>query len=167
MSRIIISNLALWLTYTAHYEEAELQFQKTIELDPSWGLAYAWRGQNYEVQGRLAEAVRSYKTSLELDAMKYAIGSLGHAYAKTGRIDDARAVLDQIEELEQTRYVGPVQRARVYAGLGELDRCFEWLEKAYQERSTDLMYLPYMPMAEDIEHDPRFAELLRRIGLEE
>ncbi len=167
LSRIINVNLALWLAYAGRHQEAELQFEKTLELDPNWPLVHFWRGQHYELQGLFSEAIQSYQTSINLDPTFFALGSLGHAYAKVGKTEEARAVLAQLDELAKTRYVGPSQRAHVYAGLGELDRCFEWLERAYTQRSMDVPFLPLLPLAADIEHDPRFSELLRRVGIPE
>ena len=72
-----------------------------------------------------------------------------------------------MDELAETRYVSPLDRAGVYAGLGDLDKFFEWMERAYDERASDLPLVRNFPWVEDVERDPRFAELLRRVGLEE
>lgn len=170
LSRIINATLGLWLAYTERHQEAERQFEKTLELDPSWPLVHLWRAQNYELQGLFSEAIPHYETSVALDeasfAAPFALGSLGHAYAKSGRIEEARAVLEQLDELAESRYVRPYERAVVYAGLGDLELCFEWLERAYEERSTEMPFLAVLPIRADIENDPRFAELVRRLGLE-
>ena len=92
---------------------------------------------------------------------------LGHAYARSGRVDEARGILTRLDELAETRYVSPLQRAEVYGGLGDLDRFFAWMERAYEDRASDLPLLRVYPWDEDIEQDPRYAELLRRIGLAE
>ena len=76
-------------------------------------------------------------------------------------------VLERLEELAKSRYFAPLERAFVYAGLGDLDNCFEWLEKAYDDRSSSLPLVRAYPMGKDIEQDPRFSDLMRRIGLEE
>ena len=73
-------------------------------------------------------------------------------------------MLDQLEELSKSRYVSPYDRATVYAGLGEKDQAIAWLEKAYQERSDGLVFLKVEPKFDGLRSDPRFADLLRRVG---
>jgi tetratricopeptide (TPR) repeat protein len=138
-----------------------------LELDPSWTLGHWWLGRNYELGGLFSEAIPHYEKAMELADTPHGLGDLGHAYAKSGRVDEAQAVLERLEELAKFRYVAPLERANVYAGLGDLDRSFEWLEKAYDERSGYLPFVAIFPLGKDIGHDPRFSDLMRRIGLEE
>ena len=125
-----------------------------------------WLGENYELQGLFSEAIPHYEKAFELNDSPYGLGNLGHAYARSGRVDEAHAVLERLEELSKSRYVAPLERAYVYAGLGDLDNCFEWLEKAYDERTSILILARVLTIANDIGHDPRFADLTRRVGLE-
>ena len=126
-----------------------------------------WLGVNYELRGLFSEAIPHYEKAFELDDTPYGLGNLGHAYAKSGRVDEANAVLERLDDLAKSRYVAPIERAYVYASLGDLDRSFEWLEKAYDERSGNLMFARVFPIGKDIDQDPRFSDLMRRIGLEE
>ena len=167
LSLIISSNYGGFLGYAGRYEEGAEQLRKTLELNPSWALGHMWLGENYELGGLLSEAIPHYEKAVELDETPYVLGSLGHAYAKSGRVDEALAVLERLDELSKSRYVAPLERAYVHAGLGDLDRSFEWLEKAYEERSSDLLLARVFPIGKDIEHDPRFSDLIRRIGLED
>ena len=167
LSRIINSNYGQWLGYAGRHEEGAEQLRKTVELDPSWALGHLRLGQNYELRGLFSEAIPHYEKMAELADAPYGLGNLGHAYAKSGRGDEAHGVLERLEELANTRYVAPIERAYVYAGLGDLDRSFEWLEKAYDARSSILTFARVRPIRKDIEHDPRFSDLMRRIGLEE
>ena len=167
LSRIINSNHGGQLTYAGHHEDGAEQIRKTLELDPSWALGHMRLGQNYELQGLFSESIPHYEKGVELDETPHGLGNLGHAYAKSGRVDEAHAVLERLEELANSRYVAPIERAYVYAGLGDLDKCFEWLEKAYDERSSNLLFARVWPIGKDIEQDPRFSDLMRRIGLEE
>ena len=93
------------------------------------------------------------------------IALLGNVYALAGKHDEARKLLGQLEELSKRKYVPPFFIASIYIGLGEKDRAFEWLEKAYQERSTHLVNLKVQPVFDPIRTDPRFADLLRRVGI--
>ena len=154
------------LGYAGRFEDGDEQLRKTLELDPSWAIGHMRLGQNYELRCLFSEAIPHYEKAVELNDTPYGLGNLGHAYAKSGRVDEAHAVLERLEQLAEARYVAPLERAYVYGGLGDLDRSFEWLEKAYEERSSNLLWARVFPIGKDIEHDPRFADLMRRIGLE-
>ena len=143
------------------YNEAHEQITKTIELEPSWAIAHVRLGENYLRQGLYSEAIPHLERAQTLE--DWGLGSLGYAYAKSGRIEDARGVLESMD----TRYVTPLERAAVYAGLGEVDALFESLDQAYDERVGGLALLRAAPWTKDVEQDPRFAELMRRVGLEE
>ena len=166
LSLIINDNYGLWLATAGRYVESEEQFRKTLELDPNWALGYYRLGMNYGLQGRYAEAVSVYEKAVELSGGRVALGHLGHAYAKSRRVREARAVLDRLEELERTIYISPIDFADVYAGLGDLDTAFEWLDRAYEERTSQLTVLRTFPSSMDLAPDPRFSDLMRRIGLE-
>jgi hypothetical protein len=85
----------------------------------------------------------------------------------TGRRDDAQKVLDKLNELSKHKYVSPVWRAKIYAGLEDKDRAFEWLEKAYEDRSiVSVGFIKTNPMFDPLRSDPRYADLLRRTNLQ-
>jgi predicted nucleic acid-binding protein len=90
---------------------------------------------------------------------------LGHALAMTGQRDAARQILDELIEMSRERYVSPYFIAEVYRGLGEIDRTFEWLEKAYEHHSDWLVWLGVEPALDGLRRDPRFTDLMRRVGL--
>jgi len=88
-----------------------------------------------------------------------------NVYSLAGRHDEARKLLGELEALSKRKYVPPFFIAAVYIGLGEKDRAFEWLEKVYQERSPNLVNLKVQPLFDPIRSDPRFVNLLQRVGL--
>ena len=90
--------------------------------------------------------------------------TLAHAYAMA-KNPEARKILLELEEAAEQRYVSPYDIATIYAALGEKDQAFAWLEKAYEERSGWLAYLQVNPILDNLRPDPRFASLVRRIGL--
>ena len=149
------------------YEAAQPYAEQAVALDPDFAIAHWFVGQNYARQGLYSEAVPHYEQAVMRDESPYLMGLLGFAYAKSGRVDEAHSVLERLDELAATRYVSPIQRAEVYAGLGDLDRSFELMERAYEERAGELTRLRHFQWVEDVEQDPRFAELLRRIGIEQ
>ena len=75
-------------------------------------------------------------------------------------------ILHQLQDLSQRRYISPHEMAMIYAGLGEKDQAFAWLEKAYADRVWRLPYLKVEPRFDNLRSDPRFADLVRRVGLE-
>jgi len=94
-----------------------------------------------------------------------ALSYLGAAYGIAGKLDDAYRTLDQLFVMEQGQYVSPFSIARVYSGLGENDKAFEWFEKALEDRSGWLANLNVEPGLDPIRSDPRFQDLVRRVGL--
>jgi hypothetical protein len=92
-------------------------------------------------------------------------GYLGNAYAKAGRKGEARKLLADFKEQSKTRYVPPYWMAVICAGLNEKDDAFAWLEKAYQDREFWLCWLKMDPKLDNLRSDPRFGDLLRRVGL--
>lgn len=90
---------------------------------------------------------------------------LGLAYGLAGRKGEARAIRDELLKLNQRRYVTPAALVNVYIGLGDKDQAFAWLEKAYQERSSYVAWIKVFPLADPLRSDPRFTDLLLRVGL--
>jgi len=93
------------------------------------------------------------------------LAELGHAYAVAGKRSEAHKVLAQLEELSKQRNVSPSDMAAIYTGLGEKDQAFAWLRKACEERAGGVTTLKVNPKFDGLRSDPRFADLLRRIGL--
>jgi hypothetical protein len=89
---------------------------------------------------------------------------LGHVYARSGEKAKALDILKELETMARQRYVSPVDFAVVYAGLGDADSTFLWLEKAYQARATRIHELPTMYF-DSVRSDPRYADLMKRVGL--
>ena len=166
LSLVVNSDYGLWLVYSGQYEDGVEQLDKTLELQPDWAWAHVGLGHSYELQGLYAEAIPHYEKASELSGAPFGLGFLGHAYAKSGRLDDAHAILQRLEALSRKQYLSPVETAYVHAGLGDLDATFEWLEKAHDERASALVWVFTFPISLDLAADPRFSDLKRRVGLE-
>jgi Flp pilus assembly protein TadD len=93
------------------------------------------------------------------------MAGLGHVYAVSGKKAEARAVLDELKQRSRKEYVPADNIALVYAGLGEKDQAFTWLEKAYEEHAFKMAWLKVEPYWDSLRSDPRFSDLLRRVGL--
>jgi len=124
-------------------------------------------GVGYEGTGKLLEAISEYQKAIELSGGDQdATAALAHAYVVIGRRAEAEKILRDLEQKSKTAYVSPYVIATIYAGLGKKDRAFEFLEKAYQERSLELSWhLKADLRIDNLRSDPRFQNLLRRVGL--
>ena len=138
-----------------------LELQK---LDPNAPIVHWGIGLVYEQKRMYPEAIASIQKATSLSASLNFASSLAHVHAVAGKAAEARTVLDKIRERSRRSYVPSYYSALIHAGLGETDSAFEWLERAYQERSTVLAYLRLDPRLAPLRSDPRFADLLRRTG---
>ena len=166
LSPIINVHLA-WHYYFAHqYDKSLEQIQKTIELHPGYGLSYWYRGWDYEQKGMYVEALREMRKAKELLKGSLVVdGDIGHVYAVSGRTREAEQVIANLKEQSRGRYVNPFEIALIYVGLGQKGRAFDWLDRAYHERSDMLVYLKADPRLDPIRSDPRFAKLVEVVGI--
>jgi len=112
------------------------------------------------------EAITSLRAALRLVGRDPEVeGELGHALGVAGRRAEALAMLEGLSQLSSTRYVSPYSVALIHVGLGDRDQALAWLEKAYVERSDYMPYLNREPMLDGLRSNPRFAALVRRVGL--
>jgi Flp pilus assembly protein TadD len=123
------------------------------------GMSFTEKSMHEAAIGELEKAAT---LSTDATIMK---AQLGYAYAAAGRRGDAERILTELEALSRERYVSPYDLAVSQFALGDKDRTFEYLEKAYAERSRRLWGLKVNPIWDNLRPDPRFANLLQRIGL--
>ncbi len=150
------------------YDRAIEQEAKTLELDPTFVLAYYFRGVAYSKKSMYEQGMAEFDKGMAFSPVNLvALTGLGYGYAVTGRRAEAQKVLDKLNELSKHEYVSPVWRAKIYAGLEEKERAFEWLEKAYEDRSiVSVGFIKPNPMFDPLRSDPRYADLLRRTNLQ-
>ncbi len=148
--------------------DAIAKLSKAVELDPSNDWVRMFLGRAYLFNGMPQRAIEEMETAERLNPDdSYALGYLGYGYAVTGRRADALKILRRLDEMEKHRYVSRFAHVYIYAGLGDKDKTFEWLEKAYQERSDSLAWFRFDPESKNLQSDPRFAALMRKIGFNE
>jgi serine/threonine protein kinase/Flp pilus assembly protein TadD len=166
LSRIINANLGLHLYYARQYDQSIAQLQKTINVDQTFSVAHLYLGRTYIQKGMHKEAIAELQKARELseDAPEV-VSSLGYAYAAAGQRGDAQRVLEELQALSQKRYVLPYFVAAIHTGLGDKDQAFAWLEKAYEERHPGLVLINIDPRFDSLRSDPRFGDLLRRLGV--
>ena len=154
------------LANARRYDEASEQLRRVIAMDPNHYQAYWFLGHIYAFNGQLDEAVAASEKAVSLSGRgPSALGMLGLVYGLAGRRGEAAEVLNELLEHNKHRYVTPAALAFVNVGLGNKDQAFVWLEKAYQERSNYIAWLKVNPIVDSLRSDPRFADLVRRVGL--
>lgn len=152
------------LYYSRRYDEAEVYFQTLIDRSPDvlqflniLGLVQL---QKNNVDGAIATLEK-----LHLQNPEMAATALGYAYGKAGRLADANRMIQELDEKAKERPVPPQEKAIIYMGMGELDKAFQQLENSYSEHFSALAYLTTDPLYEDLQNDPRYADLARRMQL--
>ncbi|MBA2647637.1 MAG: protein kinase [Pyrinomonadaceae bacterium] len=151
--------------FARQYDQAVEQYRKAVGIEPKSHWSRLLLGLAYEQQGKLPEAIAELNQARRLNDSPQVLASLGHAYAVSGRRDEARAVIEELKETLKRKYVSPYDIATIYVGLGEKDEALRWLEKAYDDRSGWLgMWLKVDPKFDSLRSDPRFADLMRRVG---
>lgn len=145
-------------------DEAIEQYRRTLELDPNFQFARLRLGDAYLAKGMFDEAIAEYERAIALSDRNSSV-ALGGAYGLSGRKNEARQILRELLRMKEQRYVNPFSIAVVYVGLGERKNAFEWLEKAYRERSYFMVFLKVSNDFEPYRDDPRYLDLMRRIGL--
>ncbi len=154
-----------WAYYFARqYDRALEQGRKALDMDPNFGFAYWHRGMAYIQQKRFADAVTALRKAISLSGPAATFVSyLGYANAKLGKEREAQQMIAQLERASKRHYVSSYFIAMIHLGLGDLDRTFELLEKAYEERSGFLAFIRIEPMLDALRDDPRFKELVEKI----
>lgn len=166
LSLPINANVAGAFYYARQYDRAIEQSRKVIELDPNFYWAHRHLGQAYEQKGLFDDAIAELEKAVKLSQRNaHVLASLGYVYAMAGRREDAQGVLDTLIDEPERDGASPYDIALVYVGLGEDDKAFQWLERAYRERDGVMTHLKVTPKLDRLRSDPRYQDLLRRIGL--
>ena len=168
LSLIMNRNLGIILYLARQYDQAIEQERKTLELDPNYIGVHLTIGQAYFEKSMYKEGMAELEKELAISpGNPVPLSWLGYGYAIGGRKAEAQKVLDQLRERSKQKYVPAWTVADIYLGLGEKDKAFEWLEKAYEERFAGLAAsIKVEPIFDPLRSDPRYADLLRRMNLQ-
>jgi serine/threonine protein kinase/Flp pilus assembly protein TadD len=139
--------------------------KRVIELDPHFPGAHDDLGNAYLKQRRYQEAMTEFQKAIELSGGGEGLSDLGYFYAVTGRRSQALRILKELEGKYARRETIGIELAVVYFGLGEKDQAFAWLERDFEQRSGSLPFITYISKPEIPRSDPRYADLVRRMGL--
>ncbi len=160
------SSIGHILLYARHYDEATHELRSMLALQPDDAEALWYLGTVLIAQERPDEAIPVLEKALSFsDHSPVVLGFLVRAYAFAGRRADALRLLAELKRRRQAGYVSPAAFVHAYMGLGEYDEAFAWFEQAYQEQSNMLQSLKVLPLYDPLREDPRFKDLVRRVGL--
>jgi tetratricopeptide (TPR) repeat protein len=166
LSLIIQANLGGRYLRSGRAREAILECQKALEMDRNFVVARRCIGLGYLQMGRASEAVVEFQTAAQLSGGDpESISGLGYALAASGRAREATEIVSKLQTSSDGGYLPTYFIAIVDSGLGRKDEAFAWLNRAYRNRSSELPELKTEPMFLNLREDPRFQDLLLRIGL--
>jgi TolB-like protein/DNA-binding winged helix-turn-helix (wHTH) protein/Flp pilus assembly protein TadD len=164
LSLIINSDLAELLLLAHSYDESIQQSRKTIEMDPNFALAHNQLGQALLLQHKNEEAVAELQKAVQLSGNSpTCLTNLARAYVASGRKPEALGILDDLKLRANPNYSYSAEIAMIYASLGDKDHAMTWLQKGFDERFNPGVLM--RPGFDPLRSDPRFQELLRRVGL--
>jgi tetratricopeptide (TPR) repeat protein len=155
--------------YARQYDQALRQLNKVVDMDSNFPQTYMWLGLVFEQQQKYPEAIVAFQKALALfpGGSTQTKAQLGHAFAVSDNKNEALKIIAELADVGKRTYVSPYQVAAIYAGLGNKEQMFTWLEKAYAERSDWLVNITNDQRFDDYRSDPRFADLVRRVGLQQ
>lgn len=167
LSPVIGSSLAMILYLARRYDQAAVVLERTREINPDHFLPHLRMGLIRIQQRKYDEAILELKTAVSLaDQSTETLAALAMAYAAAGKKKPAQQILAKLQQLAGKRYVLPYNVAKIHAAGADRDKAFEWLERAYEGGNPDLIELNSEPIFDGLRSEPRFSNLMRRIGWE-
>ena len=166
VSLAINTDLGVLYYYARRYDQAIAQYHKTLEMDAGFVRAHITLVSAYAQKGMYQEAIDMFQKAIDLSADRSKVAVLGRVYAQSGKKDESIKAIDELKLLSKQRYISPYSIALIYACLDEKNQAFDWLQRGYEEGVGDLIYLKVDPYLDNLRSDPRFIELLVKVGLE-
>jgi serine/threonine protein kinase/Tfp pilus assembly protein PilF len=158
--------MGIFLLRAGRLEEARAQFKKSVDLEPDRAHSHWLLGQSLVLESKYDDGIQEIQKACSLSSNNPMIlAGLGWGYAAAGRIVEAEKVIEELKERSRQEYIRPYFLAKIYAALGRLDLAFEWLEKAYEEHDTSLVFILNDESLLNLHSDPRFNLLLRKMRL--
>ena len=166
LSPIISSTLGWFLSFAGQFDEAIDQLQKTIDMEPNFAHAHAYLGHIYNIKGMDREALDEYLSAVRLNGYSSEVVSkLKDGFEASGWDGYWQKEFEVVEAESKNHYVSPFNIAGCYIMVGDKERAFDWLERAYEDRSIMMIWLKIDPVFDSLRSDSRFTNLIQRVGL--
>jgi len=156
-------SLSFYQYWARQYDDAIAQARKTLEMDPNSAITHVLLGLSFLKKGDAAGAIAELQKTKTPDPGAWYQGYLGYAYAISGDRAKAEQASRELEELAKRQYVSPTAFATIYLGLGKKEKCFDWLEKAYEQQDSACWYLKIDQIYDSVRNEPRFRALMQKI----
>ncbi len=159
-------SLSFYQYWARQYDGAIAQARKTLAMDPNSAISHVLLGLSFLKKGDTAGAIAELQKSKTPDPGAWYQGFLGYAYAISGDRAKAEQALRELEQLAKRQYVSPTAFATIYLGLGQKEKCLDWLEKSYEQQDSACWYLKIDQIYDIVRNEPRYQAILKKIGLE-
>ena len=167
LSLVMNADAGGYLFYAGRNDEAIDQVRRTLDLDPEFAPAYRQLGGIFEQMERYAEAIEAFERAKVVSgSATYSLTALAHTYARSGRVDEAKEMLKNLDDLGKRKYVSPYSLAAIHVALRDYDRAFQELDRAVKGHDRALIWLKVAPRFTAVREDPRFQAILRTVGAE-
>lgn len=164
----MVANLARHYLYDGQRDRALIQSKRAYETDPDFVIAKLIYGLTLDATGGYADAIALSEKELQIDPNnQHMLLVAGYAYGRSGRRVDAERVIEKFREISKKEYVIPSFVAVVFGAMGEKDKAFAELERSIELRDSWFRWSKVEPLFDPLRDDPRFAGLLKRMGLPE
>jgi TolB-like protein len=168
LSLSINSTSSVLLYFVRHYDEGLEQALAAVEMDPNFFAAHFALALALEQKGQIDKAIVEFRASADLSGRwPLFVGGYGHACAAAGNREEALKVIAELRDTSARKYTSSFAVATVYAGSEDKEATLDWLEKAYEERGAWMIFLNVHPYFDILRAEPRFQNLLKKIGLPE
>ena len=153
------------LLFAKRYDEAIELARKSLELDPNFALGLTFQGVAYAEQGRFQEAIGNLQKAARLDKSPSILALAAHVHAVAGQKREAEKLIHDVEKTAEQHYFCPYEIGAAYVSLGNHDTAVKWFRKGVEDRADCMAWLGVEPWIESFRSDPRYAQLLRDVGL--
>jgi len=156
-------SLSFYQYWARQYDDAIAQARKTLAMDPNSAISHVLLGLSFLKKGDTAGAIAELQKSKTPDPGAWYQGFLGYTYAISGERAKAEEALRELEQLGKRQYVSPTAFATIYLGLGQKEKCLDWLEKSYEQQDSACWYLKIDQIYDSVRNEPRFQALVQKV----
>lgn len=165
LSLAINADLAAAFYYAREYDRSENQLENLLDLNPNFIRARVILAKVWEQKGEYSKALEMLRNAIEISSEDpVTVSALAHTLAVAGQSAEANKIVDDLQRSRKRRYISAGSIATVYIGLDNKDLAFHWLEKAFENRDIDLVWLKVNPLFDPLRSDPRFNKLVERVS---